>query len=274
MSGLDRLLAEKFNRMLAKCTADEDDFRDGGVAPLTKRLAQFVTEGLDHPAEADLVLRSVLQDLGARVFRQLLIAGQSRRDENTNLEQNQADLSVAVYLLQAMAVECSHTPLLPRGVADLLHRITNALDDIARSGVNPALFDLPEKDGNRRPLDTAGVRCEGWLAAALEIAVAGGMKLSEAERWLDAVISQRGLVDAAGNRISAKRVVQWRSNFRKGVGAHHARRTFADAKKAHTALIAAPTGASKLRACRDLASEMVRLAVTISNRTVAPPRDD
>jgi hypothetical protein len=241
--------------------------------PLPQRLEQFLTEYHAHPeyeAEADKVMSDVMRDFGARVFWRLLVAGLRRKEGDTDLAQNKSDVLSAEHLLKELQFECINTPFVPQGATDLLGRVANALHDVRWNNSRPALFDglapaMPFPD-------TVGIWCEGSLAAALEILIAGGLKLAAAKAWLEQEIQGAGLVDEAGNPIGAERVASWRGNFRKGIGAANARLSFDSVIEDHKALIAAPKDSRKSDACEAAARGLIRLLALTANRTVPPPQ--
>jgi hypothetical protein len=246
-------------------------FSAAAEGPLPEPLGQFVDGYVERPAEreaAEAVMRAVMADFGTRVFRHLLAAGVNRKACDTDLAQNRHDLIAAGHLLRELVNECHNTPVLPRTSGELLARIANALHDIYDSNSRPALFELDRRPAS--PGDTAGVECEGLLAAALEIVIRGGMKLAEAKGWLDREMREAGLVDEAGNPIRAERVASWRSNFRKGQGAKHARRLFDRKIEERKPLLVAPNGDLKRAACQDHARRLVGLLAKHYNRTVPP----
>jgi|SRR6516162_10185770 len=243
--------------------------------PLPARLEQFLVKRIEHPersAEADLVMSDIMQDFGARVFRQFLAWGLSRKECETDLAQNREDVRYAESLLTALACECTNTPMLPRATAELLKRVANALHEVGANR-RATLFDIglvrspPPTCG----VNTPGAQCEGRLAAALEILIRGGMKLAAAKDWLNAEMRTAGLVDRAGNQIRGARVATWRNNFQKGVGATQARIWFNAETGPRGALLAAPKDERKLAACQDLARRLVGMLAIHFNRTVAPP---
>ena len=240
---------------------DNHDPLPSAKGPLPKRLEQLLTEYTEPLVQA--VMSELMKDFGSRVFRVLLRAGMNREDWDTDLAQNQHDLWVAADLLLRLAIECSNTPILPRTTGELLHRIANALFD-KDSNSRSALFD--GFGDTEFPRWTAGRQCEGRLAAALQILRHGRMKLADAQDWLEAEMRKAGLVDEAGNQISAKRIRFWRNNFRRGVGASHAR-TFYDQELTDQAQrLAAPN-----KDCEDLARRLIRLLAHSLNRTVPQP---
>jgi hypothetical protein len=221
--------------------------------PLPEPLGQFLDEYIARPSEhapAEVVMRAVMADFGVRLFRQLLAAGRNRRDCDTDEEQDSQDALAAADLLKALAVECQNTPFVPLATAQLLARTANGL----REG--------------------AGRECEGNLAAVLQILVRGDMKPAAAQAWLGGEVRSAGLVDAAGNQISGKRLAEWRNSFgSRKIGARRARASYemALAWPGIAGLLAGPNDARKLAACQDHARRIIRFLAIHFNRTVAPP---
>jgi hypothetical protein len=232
---------------------------------LPKRLEEFLDSA--DPEAASFVMSDNIQDFGARVFRQILIAAMNRRVCESDLAQNRHDVAIASDLLVGLAMECSNTWMLPPAAAELLGRVGGALRDIRDSNVRPALFDCA--DGGTA---TVGRACEGRLAAALEIVIRGGMKLAAAKDWLKAEMRKAGLVDEAGSPISVERVDQWRDNFRKRKGAANGQEWFNSDIEDSKPLIHAPRDDRKLAACQDRAGGLVGTLVRF-NRTVAAPHN-
>jgi hypothetical protein len=237
---------------------------------LPEPLEQFLAEYTAHPAEAGIAMSGMLHDLGARVFRSLLIAGLKRRQCDTDLAQNREDSLCAAHLLSQLAVECVNTPFVPQATAEVVSRVANALYDVWGSNSRPALFD--GANGEKGHPFTAGQQCEGHLAAALEIVVRGGMKLAAAKGWVEAEMRAAGLVDAAGDAIRGERVASWRSNFRKNnIGAKNARLYFAIELERCKRLLVAPRNERKLAACQDHARRLICMLARLFNRTVPAP---
>jgi hypothetical protein len=279
------VLVKRLDHLLSKCAscrhipdayptpAADATFRSDIIPskPLPERLQQFVAESPQHPAEADLVMAGAMQDFGVRIFRRLLIAGLSRKTCETDLTQNKHDVLMAEHLLRQMTVECANTPFLPATTGELLGRVASALHDIRWNNSRPNLFEdlAPEAPYP----DTAAIQCEGRLAAALDIVIAGGMKLAEAKTWLDGEMRAAGLVDERGAPVQAARVTQWRNNFRKGVGAANAKLHFDDEIDNQKALLTSPRDERKRAACQDYARRLVRLMASNFNRTIPQTRD-
>ena len=278
----DPNLAEVLDDFLTKCTLTPAGEITRNGTPITaellagrrlpKRLEQFLAEYIANPeysAQGRIVMSSMLQDFGARMFRRLLHIGLNRRQCETDQAQNVQDVAFAGRLLRELASECAHTPFLPRDAAELLGRIANALHDIGWNNSRPALLDnLPAVEGGIS--NTARNWSKGHLAAALEIVICGGMKLAEAKDWLEVDMRRAGLVDEAGNAIGAARVASWRNNFRKGIGAHYARAFFQIILAECKPLLGAPPGKRKRAACENYARRLVGMLAIQFNRTVAP----
>jgi hypothetical protein len=249
-------------------------------APLPARLERFLEEAAAHPehsAEAAIAMAATMQDFGARVFRRLLTTALMRRKCESDAAQNSDDLFCAELLLRTLGCECSNTPYMPPGVAELLGRIASALRDVRTNSSRPKMFtELVPLEGRTPPPDaTARVECEGRLAAVLHIVILGGMKLAEAKVWLDEEMRKAGLVDVAGNPISVERVAGWRKNFSsdQAPAARYGREWFELEIEDHKAVLRAPSGNRKLAACQDHARRLVGLLARHFNRTVPRPQE-
>jgi hypothetical protein len=219
-------------------------------------------------------MSAVMQDFGLRVYRMLLVAGLHRPRCDIDLAQNKADLVALANLLKTLAVECLNTSFIPRGTVELISRGANALHDVRWNNSRPALFTrAAPAERWKPPPDTADKECEGRLAAALEIVIAGGMKLALAKSWLDREMRAAGLVDSTGNVINAGRVAQWRANFRKRKGSARAMQEFDMEIRRQRALINAPAGERKREACEDYASRLISVSAALTNRAVPPLKD-
>jgi hypothetical protein len=239
--------------------------------PLDRFLDEFLDHGdeLEHRLAAEVAMRAKMADLGVRVFRHALIAGLYRGGQrpDNDLEWNRSDALAAAGLLATMALEFGRTPFVPTNVSDFLVRVADGLQAMATRNGRPAVFRFPEGETAAPP--TFGVQAEAMLAVALEVAVAGGTKLAAAKRWLDAETKKAGIVDGAGNPVSAERVAAWRGNFRKGIGAKDARSRFTEEVAQHRVLIAQPPGPAKRAACLDLAKQIVWFVFDMANRTIS-----
>jgi hypothetical protein len=272
---LEDLLANSSRSPAGQMASSQAPLPPGALPP---RFEQFLEEVAAHSSEeAGHALGVFLEDFGGRLFRHLLAAGMNRRDFDTDLTRNRYDVGEASRLLRLLAIECGNTPYLPPATAELLGRVANALFDIVNSSSSPALFDVaagaPQRPKGPR---TAGAECEGRLAAALEIVILGGMKLAEAQAWIETEIRKAGLVDAAGGPITGERVAGWRNHFNKGRGAAHGRTWFraeiTGPARGGRALLLAEKSDLKLAACQRSARRLVVAMARLFNRTVTAPK--
>jgi hypothetical protein len=237
--------------------------------PLERLLAEYIAHP-EHSPEVHLAVSSAMQEFGLRMFRRLTHLGLNRRERETDQAQNDQDVAFAAHLLRGLSDECDRTPFMARGAAELLGRVANALHDVWWNAGRPALFgNLPPPEGSSP--NTAGIFCEGHLAAALEILIRGGMKPAAATKWIEAQMGEAGLVDAAGNAIGGRRVASWRNNFRKGVGAKYARAFFSLELYRSKPLLGAPTDGRKLAASQHRARTLVGMLAVGFNRALPPP---
>jgi hypothetical protein len=177
---------------------------------------------------------------------------------------NFIDLCFATVSVKLLQLFLSHDL---RGALEPLAIIGNALFDLRVGGKPEIFFNVHNMTGGKKPSWDTGALTQGRLAAAADLLIRAGMTRNQAKDWLAQRIAFCGLLDEAGELVSANRIFQGRDHYNAGKGAVGARTVFEGLKQELLPLLAGTNKPAKMAWAKEVAEQIIRAMFLNANRS-------